>query len=302
MAETSSDPAVLMADIAMKRARLAENIGDLAVRMTPENLIHSGIDKARGAARQEANKAMNDLNSLIDDLTHDSIDWARENRGLVLGGAVLAVAAVVAGTRRARAAKPVPLYAAYNQEYRVGEPKAASARGEPEGAWQKVKGEAESLGDRAGEAYYAARSKAAGASVSAREAAHEAAERARDVAHDAAERARETAGDASAWARRQTSEHPASIVIIGIAVGAIIGAMLPGSRREDALLGSSRDSLSGKVKHGASQALAAATASLEEATSRGSATRARLEELLDVGRTLLAEATTAASDRLRSRT
>jgi len=301
MAETSTDPAVLKADIAMKRARIAENLGDLASRMTPENLIHAGLTRTREAARQEASKAMNDMNSLIDDLTHDSIDWARENRGLVLGGALLAVAAVVAGSRRARATKPVPLYAAYNQEYRVAEPKAAAARGEAEGAWQRVKGEAGTLGDKAGEIYYSARSKAAGASVTAREAAHDAAERARDIAHDAAERARETAGDAGQWAKQQTSEHPASIVIIGVAIGAIIGAMLPGSRRENALLGSSRDSLSGKMKHGASQAIAAATASLEEATSRGSSTRARLEELVDLGRTLLAEASTAAADRLRNR-
>lgn len=308
MTEAARDLAVLKTEIAVKRARILENLDDLSVRMTPENLIHTGLKRARGAARQEASKAMNDMNSLIDDLTHDSIDWARENRGLLLGGAVLAIAAVAVGTRRTRAAKPVPLYAAYNQEYRVGEPKAAAVGGEAEGAWQRVRGEAETLGDRAGELYYSARSKAAGAGVSAREVAHDAAERAREVAHDAAERAREaaerareTAEDAGQWAKRQTDEHPASVIIIGIAIGAIIGAMLPASRRENALLGSSRDSLSGKMKLSASQAIAAATASLEQATSHGSSARARIEELVDVSRNLLAEATTAAADRLRSR-
>ncbi len=307
MAEDKTDPAVLMAEIAEKRARLAGNLDELSVRLTPQNLINSGLQQARGAARQEASKAMSEMHSLIDDITDDGLSWARDNRTLLVGGAIAAIAVAAVSARATRKAKPVPLYAAYNQEYRVAQPRLNQAKEEAAKGWDKVKSEAETLGNMAGEAYYSARSKAAGAAVTAREAAHDAADIARETAHDAAiraheaaERAREAAAEAGQWVKRQPEEHPTSVVIIGIAIGAIIGAMLPRSPRENALMGPSRDSLTSKAKHGVQQALDAASASLEGSGVNASAARHRLDELVDVAKSMLAEAVNAAAERIRA--
>lgn len=305
--ETAVLPAALIAEVERKRARLAGNLDELAVRLTPHNLIHSGLQQARGVARQEAKEAMSEVQSLIEDMTDDGLAWARDNRMLLLGGALAAVTAAAFGARAARKTRPVPLYAAYNQEYRVTQPRLNQARDNAAKGWDKVKTEAESFGNLAGEAYYSARSKAAGASVAAREAAHDAAEIARETAHDAAikareaaERAREAAADAGQWAKRQPDEHPASVVIIGLAIGAIIGAMLPRSPRENALLGPSRDSIAGKAKHGMQMAIDAASASLEGTGTTVSAARMRLDEFVEVARTMAIDAITAAADRIRS--
>lgn len=314
MAEDDIDPAVLIAQVELKRARLADNLDELSIRLAPANLVQTGLTQAREAAQEKAGKAMRDVNALLEDMTSDGLDWARDNRTLLIGGAAVAVAAAVAaGARASRAPKPVPLYAAYNQEYRM-----TAAKDDAATAWNKVKGEAELLGDRAGEAYYSARSKAAGAAVTAREAAHEAADTARagaqhaadmarERAHDAAikareaaERAREAAGEAGEWARRQPDENPISVVIVGIAIGAIIGALLPRTSRENAMLGSARDDLKERARVGMQQAVDAATASLEGAGITTDNARSKLDTLLDAAKNIVGEAGTAAAQKLRT--
>ena len=303
MAEEHKDAAVLIAEVELKRARLVENLDELSLRLKPANLVQSGLHQAREAAQEKAGKAMREVNSLIDDMTTDSLDWARDNRTLLLGGAAVAVAAAVAaGARAARAPKPVPLYTAYNQEYRMTQDKDDAAN-----TWGRtLKGEAETLGDRAGEAYYSARSRAAGAAVTAREVAHDAAESARERAHDAAnmardaaDRAREAAADASLWAKRQPDENPVSVVIVGIAIGAILGALLPRSSRENALLGSSRDDLKERARLGLQQVMDAATESFEGAGITTGNARSKFEALLDVAKNILSDAGTAAAQKLR---
>ena len=72
-----------------------------------------------------------------------------------------------------------------------------------------------------------ARERAAEAADLARERAAEAAEAARE----AAEKAREAAGEAGRWARRQPQENPSTVVLVALAAGALIGALLPSCRR-----------------------------------------------------------------------
>ena len=95
------------------------------------------------------------------------------------------------------------------------------------------------LAEKAEGGYYAARSRAADLSADAKERAAEAAAVAKVKAHeaaeaarDAAEKARIAAGEAGEWAKKQPQENPATVILVALAAGALIGSLLPsGGRR-----------------------------------------------------------------------
>ncbi|WP_199553899.1 DUF3618 domain-containing protein [Sandaracinobacteroides hominis] len=221
--------AQLEAEALARRVRLDGNLDELSVRMRPANLW----TEAKERAWEEVDRVTDNMVSVAEDLVHDSIGWAKDNRGMVLGGAaaaLLSAAAVWYSTRR----KTVPLYAAYDMEAPEMSDLEDTLSAKATETWSKVKGEAHNLGDKAGEAYYSARHRAAELSDAAREKASEAAEIAREKAHEAAEyareaaeRAREAAGEAGTWAKKQPQENPAMVVIAALAAGALIGALMP---------------------------------------------------------------------------
>ena len=233
----SQELAQLEAEADARRARLSGNLEELGFRMRPSNLLN----EAKEAAWAEVDRVTDEFLSMASDLVDDSVDWVKDNRAVATGGllaSLLAAGAIWYATRKST----VPLYAAYDMEdpdmmNETEETLAAKAAD----TWGKVKDEALNLGDKAEGAYYAARSKAAVLSDSARERAAIAADVARERAHEAAEaareaadRAREAAGEAGRWARRQPRENPATVVIVALAAGALIGALLPHGRRRDA--------------------------------------------------------------------
>jgi ElaB/YqjD/DUF883 family membrane-anchored ribosome-binding protein len=222
----------LEAEADARRARIVGNLNELSVRMKPANLVN----EARQRAWAEVDRVTDEVLDIAEDLVHDSLDWARSNQGIVLGGtltALISAGLVWYATRK----KTVPLYAAYDMEDPMTDSdETLSAKAA--GTWSKVKGEALQVGDKAGEAYYSARSRALELSEEARERAQKAADIARekaleaaDAAREAADRAREVAGEAGVWAKRQPQENPATVVLIALAAGALIGALLPSGNR-----------------------------------------------------------------------
>lgn len=204
----NTDTASLIADAGWRRMRLANNLEELSERMTPQNLLHEGLEQAKQAARDEAGKAARQLSDFATDIAHDSATWARDNKRLLAGGSIMALLALLLGWKYRRKRDetrntPVPLYAAYAMEDPAMMNEADST------TWDRVKDEASHLSAKAGETYYAARSRAA----------------------LLADTASEKAGDAREWAAKQPDEHPASLVIVGVAVGAILAVLLPTRKR-----------------------------------------------------------------------
>lgn len=143
---------------------------------------------------------------------------------------------------------------------------------------------AERLGARAGDVAQTTRERAAQATGATRDAvqhvrqgltqagqrlgdtARRAGERLGDTAHQAGQRWSETAGRAGqqlgvlgersrvqaerarAAASRLADEQPLVLAALGVAVGAVIGALLPSTRREDAWMGDKRDELLGSAR------------------------------------------------------
>jgi len=220
-----------------RRERLADNLNELSERMTFSNLVQ----EAKEAMWKEVDRMVDDMLSIGEDLIQDSVDWAKDHQRALVGGSVTALlvgGALWYATRK----KTVPLYAAYDMEdpYMTTETEETLAA-KASGAWSKVKDEAHHVGDKAGEAYYSARSRAAEFSGTARERAAQAADVARERAQDAAEaareaseKAREAAGEARRWAVKQPQENPATVVLGALAAGILIGILLPSGRRDRA--------------------------------------------------------------------
>lgn len=256
---------ISLAEVMARRARLVGNLDALSVRLQPANLLHDGMEAARSAARTEVSRVKGELKDLGADMLEDGLGWVSRHRGLLVGGAI-ATLILAAGARYATRRRTVPLYAAYDMEDPfmnddriedgITEAGAAAAR-----TWDKVREGAEELGSKAGQAYYAARSRAheltdtamdraselagtareraAHAADLARERAAHAADIAREKAHEAAEaareaaeKAREAAGEAREWAKKQPQENPMTVVIVALALGAIAGALLPRGGRD----------------------------------------------------------------------
>lgn len=192
----------LEAEAARARASIVHGLADLSQRLEPRHLVADATSRARHAVqdamRSEATK-----------LVAESRDFVKANAlVLALGAAVLGVlAALGLGARK----RVVPLYRAYEME----EPLMQEGDRDPRG-WDRVRESAEELGQKAGETYYHARSRAAQLSGEARDRAAYAADAAEDAARNAAD-----------WTVRQQKEHPISSVIIGFALGAILAALLP---------------------------------------------------------------------------
>jgi len=225
----------LQSEAVVRRERLAENLDELSHRMTFSNLWL----EAKEAMWREVDRVTDELISVGEDLVRDSMEWARDHQKVLAGGS--AAALIVGGVLwYATRKKTVPLYAAYDMEdpYMTTETEETLAA-KASGTWNKVKGEAQHVGDKAGEAYYSARSKAAELSDTARERAAHAADVARERAQDAAEaareaaeKAREAAGEARRWAVKQPQDNPATVVLGALAAGILIGVLLPSGRRD----------------------------------------------------------------------
>ncbi|WP_448585858.1 hypothetical protein [Thermaurantiacus sp.] len=194
------DRAHLEREAEAARAGIVNGVRALAAQLEPRSLIERGAERAIGVLRREARLALDDAGR-----------WVRANAGLIAAFATVLGALAALGhtvTRR----RLVPLERAYSME----DPTMHETESEAPRAWDRVREGAEELGNRAGETYYHARSKAAQLGATARERALEAADAAGDVAARAAD-----------WTKRQPQEHPMTSVIIGFAFGAILAALLP---------------------------------------------------------------------------
>jgi ElaB/YqjD/DUF883 family membrane-anchored ribosome-binding protein len=74
-------------------------------------------------------------------------------------------------------------------------------------------------------------------------------QRASESAHGAMDSARQQAQRANAGYHRMLDENPMALGAMGIAVGALLGALLPSTRKEDELMGEASDRLTDQAKH-----------------------------------------------------
>lgn len=127
------------------------------------------------------------------------------------------------------------------------------------------------LKDKAGEAGRSIKDKASELGHRISDSASSMTDRARDMTHTARDRMQESTGDVRARASElgqrsqeqyyrakdsfsnMLEEQPLVLGVLGVAIGTLLGAALPSTRREDEMMGSTRDDLLEKAKRTASE-------------------------------------------------
>lgn len=155
-------------------------------------------------------------------------------------------------------------------------------------AREKVAGVYESAVDRTGAAYEGARERASAAADAARERA--------SAAYSTA---RETASHARVRAADSVDESPIAAVIGGIAIGVLLGALLPRSQREAAALGPIGDKLASVAKSALAAAKEAGQGTLDELGVNKEGARQQVDKLLDTATQAASAAGTAAAGAIR---
>ncbi len=231
-AESRGDksPEAIEREIGETRARMSQNIDELGDRLSPDNLKH----EAKTAIKNVAQDAVSNVGEQARRTGSRLVDVIRENPlpVIAVGAGVTWLLTQrsnsdVSGNRMAR-------YSYTGAERRQGD------------SWQEGSG----IKGRVGGAV-------SGVKDSVSEAASGIKGRAGELANDVGElktRAQERAGELGGQARRQTqrvktnlehaaNENPLIVAIGATVVGLAIGLLLPGTERENEMMGPARDQL-----------------------------------------------------------
>lgn len=249
-------------DVEQTRARLSGTLDELRDRAQPGQLFEQVLDYAKqsGGADMARNlgQQMRD-NPLPLLLIGAGIGW------LMLGGANRN-----GGTATYRPAS-TPRYATTGQAWpehddgasladRAGATADAAKNriGDAAGSLRdSIAGAVDSAGEALGSAYARVTDAAGSVTEGATDAAHQARERASSLVASVGEGARhglrsgaDSARNGMGWL---VAEQPLVLGALGLAVGAAIGALLPGTEAEDRLMGETRDRLVGQARETAEQ-------------------------------------------------
>lgn len=89
-----------------------------------------------------------------------------------------------------------------------------------------------------------------------------------DKAHDVGQRVQEQASEVKGQFEQLLKEQPLVLAAIGIALGAALGAALPSTRKEDELMGQTREDLADTLKSKGQEAYAVAKDTVKQATDK----------------------------------
>ncbi|MFN3618865.1 hypothetical protein [Sphingorhabdus sp.] len=152
------------------------------------------------------------------------------------------------------------------------------------------------IGDNIKSAAGNAKAKTARSSAAAREKAAIAFERSKDAATSGVEQSRQIARQAKAKTSAGIEKNPLAIVLGGIAIGAIVGALLPRTDRETKVLGKAGKKINKKARKMAEAAKVAGMSQVDTLGLNGDAVRAQFRELVSKAAVAVKAAGQAASE------
>jgi ElaB/YqjD/DUF883 family membrane-anchored ribosome-binding protein len=152
------------------------------------------------------------------------------------------------------------------------------------------------IGDSIKSAADSAKAKTTQSSAAARKKATEALEKSKDAAAAGVEQSKDLARQAKAKTSEGIDKNPLAIVLGGVAIGAIIGALLPHTQRETKLLGKTGKKLNKKARKMAEAAKVAGMNQVDTLGLNGDAVRAQFRELVSKAAVAVKAAGQAAAD------
>ena len=248
MNETDMSTAIYETEAEAVRERIASTVDDLQTRLSPRNMMSNTIDS---------------IQSRSADLAGDVVDFVREHP-LVIGGAALAVGLLL--VNRDRLGGYSTDYDAYADVY-------------GDDGYDPDADEEPSMMSRVRDRAASARENFSDRASTLREGASERLSSARERAGDYAGTVRARASDARYAAAQRFEANPLAGALIGFAVGAIAGALLPRSQKENELLGEARDRLAERARTAAQAAVDAGRQQLDEMGVNAEAAKAKLADI-----------------------
>jgi ElaB/YqjD/DUF883 family membrane-anchored ribosome-binding protein len=134
--------------------------------------------------------------------------------------------------------------------------------------------------DTAKEGLATAKAKTSETSAAAREKAAEAYEKGREAAARGVQQSRDVAHNVAIKTNDGIDKNPLAIVLGGIALGAIVGALLPTTEREKKVMGKTGKKLNKKAKEMAKAAKAAGKEQVDSLGLNGDAVREQFRDLV----------------------
>lgn len=134
--------------------------------------------------------------------------------------------------------------------------------------------------DTAKEGLATAKAKTTETSTAAREKAAEAYEKGREAAARGVQQSRDIAHNVAIKTNDGIDKNPLAIVLGGIALGAIVGALLPRTERETKIMGKAGKKLNKKAKEMAKAAKAAGKEQVDSLGLNGDAVREQFRDLV----------------------
>ena len=136
------------------------------------------------------------------------------------------------------------------------------------------------IGDSIKSAADSAKAKTSRSSAAARQKASVAFEKGKDAAVTGVEQSKLIARQAKAKTIESVDKSPLAIILGGIAIGAIVGALLPRTERETKILGKAGKKLNKKARKIAEAAKVAGMSQVDTLGLNGEAMRAQFRELV----------------------
>ena len=248
------------------RARLAQNLEALRESVSPGNLMDQAVDYVRTSGGPEFAQSLGRAvreNPLPVALIGAGLGW------LLLSGGRSSTSSASSSTSQTRPSSATVSYrtvteggvtrvieAGRSDSSATSYSMTSSSTGGPsmtERAGAAASGMAERVGDAAGQAYQSAADAAGSVVQRVSDAASSVARGASDLGQDLRHQASRTGGQAQGGLDWLLREQPLVVGAVGVALGAALGALLPGTETEDRLMGEASDSLTRQVKDAAGE-------------------------------------------------
>lgn len=249
------------------RGRIASTVGDLQNRLSPRTMMHDAVGslRDRGAGLYDSASRLVREHPVAVSIMGLSLGLLLINRDRISGGDSYS----------------------YDEDYDGGYDAAADMDAEPgtlRRGWDRMRESASNAGERVSESAAAARDYTA------------------ETWHSTRERAADYASRMRLQASESLDENPLVGALIGLAAGAVLGALLPRSRRENELLGEASDRVADAARSAARAARDAGRRQLDEMGVNADAAKAKLDDLTDQAKEVARTATKAATNEIKSRT
>lgn len=255
-AQSHKDPAQLEREIDQKRGHIEQIVSALESKLTPGEIFDRVLTMTKGGGGQFASNLGDTIkaNPVPALLTAAGLAWLYSGRNKPVE------------SHRS----PRPAYGASSSTgtstssmYATGSLDSGSSGG---GKLDAAKDKLDSAKDKVSSAGHRVTDATRNAAHTVSEKTRNAAGMVSDKAHDAADAVRSGAHRASEGMHRMLEENPMAVGALAIAAGALLGAVIPKTRKEDELMGPTSDRLTDKAKEKAKEAARTGRETLVEAS------------------------------------